>query len=104
MRRTRRSHDSDGELYEETAAASGAQERGADGRASCAGYQSWVPSMDEGWTRFLFDQNGIPYRRLVDADVRKGERAMSDTQCVESQVRVVEYENWEGTDRNVMRL
>jgi hypothetical protein len=35
-------------------------------------YQSWAPSMDEGWTRFLFDQNRIPYRRLVDADIRKG--------------------------------
>lgn len=35
-------------------------------------YQSWVPSMDEGWTRFIFDQNGIPYTRLVDADIRKG--------------------------------
>jgi hypothetical protein len=36
-------------------------------------YQSWVPSMDEGWTRFIFDQNHIPYTRLVDADVRKGD-------------------------------
>jgi Zinc carboxypeptidase len=35
-------------------------------------YQSWVPSMDEGWTRWIFDQNGIPYTRLVDADIRKG--------------------------------
>ena len=35
-------------------------------------YQSWVPSMDEGWTRFIFDQNHIPYTRLVDADIRKG--------------------------------
>lgn len=35
-------------------------------------YQSWVPSMDEGWTRFIFDQNGIPYTRVVDADIRKG--------------------------------
>lgn len=35
-------------------------------------YQSWVPSMDEGWTRFLFDQNGIPYHRLVDARIRQG--------------------------------
>jgi hypothetical protein len=35
-------------------------------------YQSWVPSMDEGWTRFLFDQNGIPYHRLVDAQMRQG--------------------------------
>ncbi len=35
-------------------------------------YQSWVPSMDEGWTRWIFDQNGIPYTRLVDAEIRKG--------------------------------
>ncbi len=35
-------------------------------------YQSWVPSMDEGWTRWIFDTNGIPYTRLVDADMRKG--------------------------------
>jgi len=40
----------------------------------CIGlYQSWVASMDEGWTRFIFDQNHIPYTRLVDADVRKGD-------------------------------
>ena len=36
-------------------------------------YQSWVASMDEGWTRFIFDQNQIPYTRLVDTDVRKGD-------------------------------
>ena len=36
-------------------------------------YQSWVPSMDEGWTRWIFDQNGIPYTRLVDEDIRKGD-------------------------------
>jgi hypothetical protein len=36
-------------------------------------YQSWVPSMDEGWTRWIFDTNGIPYTRVVDTDVRKGE-------------------------------
>jgi hypothetical protein len=36
-------------------------------------YQSWIASMDEGWTRFIFDQNGIPYTRLVDADIRKGD-------------------------------
>jgi len=35
-------------------------------------YQSWVASMDEGWTRFILDQNHIPYTRLVDADIRKG--------------------------------
>ena len=35
-------------------------------------YQSWVPSMDEGWTRWIFDQNKIPYTRLADADIREG--------------------------------
>jgi hypothetical protein len=36
-------------------------------------YQSWNPSMDEGWTRWIFDTNGIPYTRVVDADMRKGD-------------------------------
>ncbi len=36
-------------------------------------YQSWVASMDEGWTRWIFDQNEIPYTRVVDADLRKGD-------------------------------
>ncbi len=36
-------------------------------------YQSWVASMDEGWTRWIFDQNNIPYTRIVDADIRKGD-------------------------------
>jgi hypothetical protein len=35
-------------------------------------YQSWVASMDEGWTRWVFDQNNIPYTRLVDSDIRNG--------------------------------
>jgi hypothetical protein len=36
-------------------------------------YQSWVPSMDEGWTRFVFEkQLDLPYRTLHDADVRAG--------------------------------
>jgi len=36
-------------------------------------YQSWVASMDEGWTRWIFDQNAIPYARLTDTDIRKGD-------------------------------
>lgn len=36
-------------------------------------YQSWIPSMDEGWTRWIFDQNKIPYTRVVDEDIRKGD-------------------------------
>ncbi len=33
-----------------------------------AGSRPW----DEGWTRYIFDQNHIPYIRLVDSDIRKG--------------------------------
>ena len=36
-------------------------------------YQSWVATMDEGWTRYVFEkQVGIPYETLRDADVHKG--------------------------------
>lgn len=35
-------------------------------------YKSWTASMDEGWTRWVFDQFGVPYRTLHDAEVRAG--------------------------------
>jgi hypothetical protein len=35
-------------------------------------YKSWVANMDEGWTRWLFEQYGFPYTTLTDADVRMG--------------------------------
>jgi len=36
-------------------------------------YQSWVASMDEGWTRYVFErQAGVEYVTLHDADVRAG--------------------------------
>jgi hypothetical protein len=36
-------------------------------------YKSWTASMDEGWTRYIFDTFNVPYRTLLDREVRKGE-------------------------------
>ena len=35
-------------------------------------YRSYAASMDEGWTRWLFDVNHIPYRTVLDAELRAG--------------------------------
>jgi hypothetical protein len=36
-------------------------------------YRSWVPTMDEGWTRFVFEkQLGVRFQQLHDREVRAG--------------------------------
>ena len=35
-------------------------------------YKNYLPSMDEGWTRWVFDQYKFPYASLRDAEVRAG--------------------------------
>ncbi|HEX4935710.1 MAG TPA: M14 family metallopeptidase [Gemmatimonadaceae bacterium] len=35
-------------------------------------YRPWTASMDEGWTRWLFDQHDVPYITIVDSTVRAG--------------------------------
>ena len=35
-------------------------------------YKSWTGSMDEGWTRYVFDTFNVPFQALLDKDVRAG--------------------------------
>jgi zinc carboxypeptidase len=35
-------------------------------------YRSWMPNMDEGWTRWLFEQFGFAYTSLHNADIQAG--------------------------------
>ncbi|MFL5561968.1 MAG: M14 family zinc carboxypeptidase [Gemmatimonadaceae bacterium] len=35
-------------------------------------YRNWSPTMDEGWTRWIFDQYRIPFTTITDRDVRAG--------------------------------
>lgn len=35
-------------------------------------YASWAPNMDEGWTRWVLDEFGIPYTRVRNADLSAG--------------------------------
>jgi hypothetical protein len=41
-------------------------------RPRIALYKSYVPSMDEGWTRWLLEKFGFPYTSIVNADVQAG--------------------------------
>ena len=36
-------------------------------------YKSWREPMEAGWTRWVFDQHGLPYDTLKDARVREGD-------------------------------
>ena len=35
-------------------------------------YKPWTASMDEGWTRWLFDQQGVPYTNATDSLIKAG--------------------------------
>jgi len=40
--------------------------------ARLALYKSWTGSMDEGWTRYVFDTFNVPFQSLLDREVRAG--------------------------------
>ncbi len=44
-------------------------------------YASYVPCIEEGWTRFVFDQYGFEYTSIVDQDVRE-ERLDTRFDCI----------------------
>jgi hypothetical protein len=46
--------------------------------ARIAVYRSWVPNMDEGWSRWLLTHYGIPFEVVGDDDVRGGVLARFD--------------------------
>jgi hypothetical protein len=46
---------------------------GAEVRPRVAIYHPWTASMDEGWTRWLFDQYDFAYTSIHNADVRAGD-------------------------------
>jgi hypothetical protein len=48
-------------------------------------YRSHVPCIDEGWLRFVLEGFGIPYRSLVDDEVRGGALADCDVLILPSQ-------------------
>ncbi len=35
-------------------------------------YKSWIPSTDEGWTRWILEKYEFPYTSIFDADIRAG--------------------------------
>jgi hypothetical protein len=42
-------------------------------RVRLALYKSWTASMDEGWTRWLFDTFNVPFTSLRDEEIRRGD-------------------------------
>ncbi|MGE0159553.1 MAG: M14 family zinc carboxypeptidase [Gemmatimonadales bacterium] len=48
-------------------------------------YKSWEEPMTEGWQRWVFDQHGLPYDTLHDADIRSGALENYDVLVFQSQ-------------------
>jgi hypothetical protein len=45
-------------------------------------YRPWTASMDEGWTRWVFDNYSVPYKSLTNADIGRGDLARDLTTIV----------------------
>jgi hypothetical protein len=74
-----------GSAVRKAAEAAGVDAVGIDGKLTASGYalrkpriglyQSWVPSMDEGWTRWVLEEYEYDYETLHDSDIRAGNLA-----------------------------
>jgi hypothetical protein len=45
-------------------------------------YKPWTANMDEGWTRWVLEQYGVPYTNVSDADVQGGKLSAYDVLLV----------------------
>ena len=71
---------------ETLAGGAGAGAQGAVAGARLALYKSHVPSMDEGWTRWILEQHAVAYTSLEDREARRGNlRAKYDTVLIPDQ-------------------
>jgi hypothetical protein len=53
------------------------ERRTADALPRIGVYKPWTASMDEGWTRWVLEQFGIPFRSVTDSVLRAGALAVS---------------------------
>ena len=75
-----------GLVVAERAMLTGYMREGADARSRVALYKSHVPSMDEGWTRWMFDDRDFQYTSVGDAEIRGGNlRAKFDSIIIPDQ-------------------
>src|SRR5206468_3396419 len=65
-------------------------------------YQSYDPSMDEGWTRYVLDQYGFEYSTLHNADIQKGALRRSFDAIVLPDQRVASILNGVGDFKTLM--
>jgi len=59
--------------------------------ASLAVYKSEMPSIDEGWTRWMLDQTKVPYMPLQNEDIRAGKFVQQVSMFQESRVKVIVF-------------
>jgi hypothetical protein len=62
--------------------AAGGRELGVRAAPRVALYKPWTANMDEGWTRWVLEQYGVPFANVTDADVRGGKLAGYDVLLV----------------------